>query len=79
MRRTSPAVIENTSTDDFLIYGDAGLGLARAAERRIAELEHDTRTPLTPYPLRVRRWLGTSLIGLGQHIAGAPGSIVVGG
>ena len=61
------------STRDFLTYGAIGLELDRANERRERDLE-----PMAlhlPSSGATRRRLGAWLIGLGEHVAGAPATM----
>lgn len=63
---------ESTSTRDFLTYGNAGIELARANERRANDLAGAEALPSLSRLLPARRWLGSHLIALGRHVAGAP-------
>ncbi len=67
-----------SATNDFLVYGDAGLGLNRATERGDAERHQDQLDATMRVPDRlsmVRRWLGEAMIGLGTRMAGASSSV----
>lgn len=63
------------STRDFLTYGAIGLELDRATER----LEQDWSEAAHIVPASslgaARRRLGAWLIGLGEHVAGAPATM----
>lgn len=80
-----------TVTDDFLTFGNEGIAINRAAERRDREgADHRLAATLDmPGPLRsVRRLIGQRLIAAGTTLAGAvpvpapdasePGSAVTG-
>jgi len=61
------------SAYDILASGIAGIGLSYALERRLTDRERaaSTHNPVeTRRPSRVRKWLGTYLIHVGQVISG---------
>lgn len=70
-----PAYVHrHTIAHDFLTFGNDGIGLNRAAERRAEEqANHQVAASLAaPDTLHVvRRWLGNVLIATGTAIAGA--------
>ncbi len=61
-------------SQDFLTFGNEGIALNRAAERRAVEQadNHLAVTLQIPSPLvSLRRWLGNALIATGAAISGA--------
>ncbi len=70
-----PAYVQkHTVSNDFLTFGNDGIALNRAAERRAQEqASHQVAASLgAPDTLHVvRRWLGNVLIAAGGAIAGA--------
>jgi len=64
----------NSMSRDFLTFGNDGIGLNRAFERRAAEQAHYHVAASLGAPgalLFVRRWLGNLLIATGAAISGA--------
>lgn len=68
MRHTSAH--GSTSTRDFLTYGPTGLEVARTNEHRAAIMDHVAERSPAVRLASTRRWLGTTLVTIGQHIAG---------